>query len=83
MFKHKQVHVSDVYCLTTYMNMSKVFAKYVIWSFNLSKHSQKGLDDPKLPSGSKEVPKSEWSGWRFDFRCDLFFILDKKNQLSR
>ena len=68
----------DVYCLTTYMNMGKVFAKHMIWSFNLSKHPQKVRDDPKFPSDSKEVPISEWSGWRFDSRCEIFFLLDKQ-----
>ena len=28
-------------------------------------------DDHKLPGDSEEVPISEWSGWRFDSRCEI------------
>ena len=35
-------------------------------------------EDPKLPGDSGEVPISEWSGWRFDSRCDILSLLDRK-----
>ena len=34
-------------------------------------------DDPKLLGDSGEVPISEWSGWRFDSRCEIFSLLDR------
>jgi hypothetical protein len=36
-------------------------------------------DDPKLLGDSGEVPNSGWSGWQFDFRCEIFSPLDEKN----
>ena len=33
-------------------------------------------DDPKLPGDSGEVPISEWNGWRFDSRFEIFSLLD-------
>jgi hypothetical protein len=33
-------------------------------------------DDPKLPDDNGEVPNSEWSGWQFDSRCEIFSLLD-------
>ena len=35
-----------------------------------------GRDDPKQPGDSGEVPISEWSGWRFDSRYEIFSLLD-------
>ena len=35
-------------------------------------------DDPKLPGDSGEAPISEWSGWRFDSRREIFSPLDGK-----
>ena len=40
-------------------------------------------DDPKLLCDSGEVPISKQSGWRFDFRCEIFYVLDKNNLLGR
>jgi hypothetical protein len=40
-------------------------------------------DDPKLPRDSGEVPISEWSGWQFNFRCEIFSLLDGRIQLGR
>ena len=31
-------------------------------------------DDPKLPGDSGEVPISEWSGWQFNSRCEIYFL---------
>ena len=40
-------------------------------------------DDPKLLGDSgEEVPNSEWSGWRFDSRCEIFSLFDKKTSLG-
>ena len=36
-------------------------------------------DDPELPDDSGEVIISKWSGWRFNFRCVIFSLLDEKN----
>ena len=36
-------------------------------------------DDPKLPGDSGEIPISEWSGWQFDTRYEIFSLLDGKN----
>jgi hypothetical protein len=38
---------------------------------------EKIRDDPKLQGDSEEVPISEWSGWQFDSRCEIFSLLDK------
>jgi hypothetical protein len=35
-------------------------------------------DDYKLPGDSGEVPIFEWSGWQFDFHCEVFSLLDIK-----
>ena len=40
-------------------------------------------DDPKLQGYSGVVPISEWSGWQFDYECEIFSLLDKENQLGR
>ena len=36
-------------------------------------------DDPKLLGDNGEVPIFEWSGWRFDSRCEIFSLLDGNN----
>ena len=33
-------------------------------------------DDHKLLDDSGEVLISEWSGWRFDSHCEIFYLLD-------
>jgi hypothetical protein len=35
-------------------------------------------DDLKLPGDSREVPVSEWSGWQFASRYEIFSLLDRK-----
>ena len=35
-----------------------------------------GLNDPKLPGDSGEVPISKWNGQWFDSHCDIFSLLD-------
>jgi hypothetical protein len=35
-------------------------------------------DDPKLPGDSGVVPISEWSGWQFDYRCEIFSLTEQK-----
>ena len=35
-------------------------------------------DDPKLLGDNGEIPFFEWSGWRFDSRCEIFSLLDGK-----
>ena len=35
-------------------------------------------DDPKLPGDSGGVSVSKWSGWQFDFRYEIFSLLDGK-----
>ena len=35
-------------------------------------------NDPKLPGDSEEVSNSEWSGWRFNSRYEVFSLLDGK-----
>ena len=40
-------------------------------------------DDPKLPGDSGEVPVFEWSGWWFDFQCEIFSLLDGKKNKSK
>ena len=37
-------------------------------------------DDPELLGDSGEIPISEWSGWRFDSRCEIFSLLDGKKK---
>ena len=34
-------------------------------------------DEPKLLGDSGEVPISEWSGWRFNSRCEIFSLIDR------
>ena len=36
-------------------------------------------DDHELPGDSGEVLVFEWSGWRFNSRCELFSLFDGKN----
>jgi hypothetical protein len=40
-------------------------------------------DDPKLPDDNGEVRIFEWSGWQFDFWCEIFSLLDEGNKLGR
>ena len=35
-------------------------------------------DDPQLLGDSGEVPISEWNGWQFNSRCEIFSSLDGK-----
>lgn len=35
-------------------------------------------DDSKLLGDSGEAPISKWSCWQFDFRCEIFSLLDGK-----
>ena len=51
--------------------------RYRNWSFMGSKPVQ---DDTELLGDSKEVPISEWSGWRFNSRHEIFSLLDGKTK---
>ena len=47
------------------------------WTPNVSGSTEKAQvrNDPKLLGDSGEVSISEWSGWRFDSRCEIFSLL--------
>ena len=32
-------------------------------------------DDPKVSGDSEEIPISEWSGWQFDSRSEIFYVV--------
>ena len=35
-------------------------------------------DVPKQPRDNGEVPISKWSGWQFNARYEIFYLLDEK-----